>query len=78
MSRILALFFDCGGARFLLGFCKFGCAERGFLRGKRGEVVVICVAGSDGKKLTEIRTAFLHIFEFIFVQVLRDLSSAKG
>jgi hypothetical protein len=30
-------------------FAKNGCANRGFLRGKRGEVVVNCVAGSDSK-----------------------------
>jgi hypothetical protein len=30
-------------------FAKNGCANRGFLRGKRGEVVVDCVAGSDSK-----------------------------
>jgi len=47
------------------GFCwvfrEFGCAERGFLRGKRGVVVVKCVAESDSKKLAKIGTAFLHI-----------------
>jgi hypothetical protein len=63
---------------FCWGFCEFGFAERGFLRGKRGEVVVNCVAGSDNKKLTDLGTAFLHISEFIFVRVIRDLSPAKG
>jgi hypothetical protein len=58
---------ECG---FCWDFCEFGCAERGFLRGKRGEVVVICVAGSDRKKLAEVGTAFLHIYEFIFVRVI--------
>jgi hypothetical protein len=58
---------ECG---FCWGFCEFGCAERGFLRSKRGEVVVICVAGSDSKKLAEVETVFLHIYEFIFVRVI--------
>jgi hypothetical protein len=31
------------------GFCEIDCAERGVLRGKRGEVVVICVAKRDSK-----------------------------
>jgi hypothetical protein len=35
------------------GFCwdfdEIGCAERGVLRGKCGEVVVKCVAGNDSK-----------------------------
>jgi hypothetical protein len=31
------------------GFCEIDCAGRGFLRGKRGEVVVKCVAVSDSK-----------------------------
>jgi hypothetical protein len=30
-------------------FYEIGCAERGVLRGKRGEVVVKCVAGNDSK-----------------------------
>jgi hypothetical protein len=50
---------ECG---FCWDFCGFWCAERGFLRGKRGEVVVNCVAESDSKKLTEIGTAFLSLF----------------
>jgi len=51
---------------FLRGFCEYGCAKRGVLRGDRGEVVVNCVAKCDSKKLTENGTAFLHICEFIF------------
>jgi hypothetical protein len=31
------------------GFYEIDCAERGVLRGKRGEVVVICVAKRDSK-----------------------------
>jgi hypothetical protein len=52
---------------FCGGFCEYGCAERGFLRGNRGEVVVKCVAKRDSKKLTENGTAILHIREFIFL-----------
>jgi hypothetical protein len=77
MGRVPTLFLVVVEYGFCWGFCRFGCAERGFLRGKRGEVVVNCVAGSDRKKLTEIGTAFLHISEFIFARVIRDLSPAK-
>jgi hypothetical protein len=52
--------------RFLGGFREYGCANHGVLRGKRGEVVVKCVAKSYSKKLTENGTAILHICEFIF------------
>jgi hypothetical protein len=41
-------------------FAKNGCANRGFLRGKRGEVVVNCVAGSDSKSPPENGTALFH------------------
>jgi hypothetical protein len=34
---------------FCWGFYEIGCANRGVLRGKRGEVVVKCVAGSGSK-----------------------------
>jgi hypothetical protein len=61
--RFFLVVVECG---FCWGFCENGCAERGFLRGKRGEVVVKCVAGIDSKRLGEIGTAFLHICEFIF------------
>jgi hypothetical protein len=50
---------------FCWGFCKFGCAERGFLRGKRGEVVVNCVAGIDSKKAGRNWDSFLcfpHVY----------------
>jgi hypothetical protein len=43
-------------------FCESGCAERGFLYGKRGDVCGECVAGSDSKKLAGIGPAFLFIF----------------
>jgi hypothetical protein len=39
-------------------FGEIGCAERGFLRGKRGEVVVICVAKRDSKSALKNGTAF--------------------
>jgi hypothetical protein len=50
---------------FCRGFCEIGCAERGVLRGKRGAVVVICVAESDNKEPAKNGTAFLRICEFI-------------
>jgi hypothetical protein len=84
MGRVPALFFGCGGVRFLLGFLRILVSRTWFLRGKRGEVVVICVAGSDSKRLAEIGSAFLHIYEFIFVRVpvpgerLRDPDKKKG
>jgi hypothetical protein len=59
-------------------FANFGVQNVVFCVVKHGEVVVNCVAGSDSKKLTEFGTAFLHIYEFIFVRVIRDLSPAKG
>jgi hypothetical protein len=59
-------------------FANFGVQNVVFCVVKRGEVVVNCVAGSDSKKLTEIGTAFFHIYDFIFVRVIRDLSPAKG
>jgi hypothetical protein len=43
-------------------FANFGCANVVFLRGKRGEVVVTCVAKSDGNWPTENGTAFLNLF----------------
>jgi hypothetical protein len=43
-------------------FADFGCAERGFLRGKRGGVVVICVAKRDSKSRTKNGTPFLNLF----------------
>jgi hypothetical protein len=45
---------------FCRGFCEIGCAERGFLRGKRGEVVVICVANRDSKSALKNGTVFLY------------------
>jgi hypothetical protein len=39
-------------------FCENDCAERGFLRGKRGEVVVICVAKRDSKSARKSGQAF--------------------
>jgi hypothetical protein len=51
---------------FCWGFCEIDCAERGFLCGRRGEVVVICVAKRDGNMLAKNGTAFSHIREFIF------------
>jgi hypothetical protein len=53
---------ECG---FCWVFCESWGAKRGFLRGKRGEVVVQCVAGNDRKKLAENRTAFWQIYKFI-------------
>jgi hypothetical protein len=52
-------------AVFCWGFCENDCAERGFLRGKRGEVVVICVAKRDSKSAPKIRTGFSHKMRFI-------------
>jgi hypothetical protein len=46
-------------------FCENDCAERGFLRGKRGEAVVICVAKRDSKSAPKIRTGFSHKMRFI-------------
>jgi hypothetical protein len=34
---------------FWWGFCEFGCAKRGFFRGKRGGNVVNYMAGSGSK-----------------------------
>jgi hypothetical protein len=48
----------CGGVAFLLGFCEIGCADVVFLRGKRGEVVVICMAGRGGKSAPKNGTGF--------------------
>jgi hypothetical protein len=62
---------------FCGGFCENGCAERGFLRGKRGAVVVICVAGSDSKEQAENGTAFFQISGFIFMPVTPALSRAN-
>jgi hypothetical protein len=46
-------------------FAKNRCANRGFLRGKRGEVVVNCVAGSDSKSALKNGTApFLFFADF--------------
>jgi hypothetical protein len=50
---------------FCRGFCENDCAERGFLRGKRGEVVVICVAKRDSKSALKNGTAFLYEMRFI-------------
>jgi hypothetical protein len=44
-----AVFFVVVKYGFCWGFCEIDCAERGVLRGKRGEVVVICVAKRDSK-----------------------------
>jgi hypothetical protein len=43
---------------FCRGFCENDCAGRGFLRGKRGEVVVICVAKRESKSALKNGTAF--------------------
>jgi hypothetical protein len=47
-------------------FAKNGCANRGFLRGKRGEVVVNCVAGSDSKSALKNGTARFSFFRGFF------------
>jgi hypothetical protein len=49
MVRVLWVFGVVVEHGFYWGFCEIGCAERGVLRGKRGEVVVKCVAVSDSK-----------------------------
>jgi hypothetical protein len=43
-------------------FREIGCANVVFLRGKRGEVVVICVAKSDSNWPTKNGTPFLNFF----------------
>ena len=43
-------------------FANFGCANVVFLRGKRGEVVVICVAKRDRNWPTKNGTLFLNFF----------------
>jgi hypothetical protein len=43
---------------FCRDFCEIGCAERGFLHGERGEVVVICVAKRESKSALKNGTAF--------------------
>jgi hypothetical protein len=47
-------------------FAKNGCANHGFLRGKRGEVVVNCVAGSDSKSALKNGTARFSFFRGFF------------
>jgi hypothetical protein len=48
------------------GFCKKRRAERGFLRGKCGGIVVICMAKHDSKSRLKNRTGFSHKMKFIF------------
>jgi hypothetical protein len=59
-------------------FAKNGCANHGFLRGKRGEVVVNCVAGSDSKSALKNGTArfsfFRGFFRFGLVEVWAGLA----
>jgi len=58
LQCIFAEFFGVVDVVFCRGFCEIGCGERGFLRGKRGEVVVICVAKRDSKSALKNGTAF--------------------
>jgi hypothetical protein len=50
---------------FCRGFCENGCAERGFLRGKCGGVVVNCVAEGGSQSALKNRTDFSHKVRFI-------------
>jgi hypothetical protein len=43
-------------------FANFGCANVVFLRGKRGGVVVICVAKNDSNSPPKNGTPFLNLF----------------
>jgi hypothetical protein len=52
-------------------FCENGCAERGFLRGKRGEVVVICVAKCDSKSALKNGTGFFYKVRFILLRTTK-------
>jgi hypothetical protein len=47
-------------------FAKNGCANRGFLRGKRGEVVVNWVAGSDSRSALKNGTVVSVFFADFF------------
>jgi hypothetical protein len=47
-------------------FAKNGCANHGFLLGKRGEVVVNCVAGSDSKSALKNGTGVSVFFADFF------------
>jgi hypothetical protein len=47
-------------------FAKNGCPNRGFLCGKRGEVVVNGVAGSDSKSALKNGTARFSFFRGFF------------
>jgi hypothetical protein len=49
-------------------FAKNGCANLGFLRGKRGEVVVNCVAGSDSKSALKNGTG-VSVFSSVFSRI---------
>jgi hypothetical protein len=68
-------------------FANFGVQNVGFLRGKRGEVVVNCVAGSDSKRLAEARDSFFAHLRVYFCagdsgpvssERLRDPNKKKG
>jgi hypothetical protein len=51
-------FFGVVDVVFCRGFCKIDCANVVLLRGKRGEVVVICVAKRGSNSLTKNGTPF--------------------
>jgi hypothetical protein len=57
-------------------FCENDCAGRGFLRGKRGEVVVICVAKRESKSALKNGTAFFYEMRFIWLP-RRDAANSQ-
>jgi len=59
---IAAIFFGVVDVPFCGGFREIVCAERGFLRGKRGAIVDICVAKYDRNSATTNGTLFHFIF----------------
>jgi hypothetical protein len=59
-------------------FAKNDCAGRGFLRGKRGEVVVICVAKRESKSALKNGTAFFYEMRFIWLRTARCCELATG